>query len=101
MPRRTFETGVLVIGGGMAAAMAELSAREEGADVLLVDKSYFGQSGCAAHASGVFPVFFPDEDDVDAWLNAWGGVLCNRELLRKALTLSSEFVRKMEQWGVR
>ncbi len=45
---------VLVIGGGAAGAMAAIRAREAGADVLLVDKSVFGRSGCAALASGAY-----------------------------------------------
>jgi succinate dehydrogenase/fumarate reductase flavoprotein subunit len=39
---------VLVIGGGMAAAWASVSAAREGAKVVLVDKGYVGTSGVTA-----------------------------------------------------
>ena len=43
-------TGVLVIGGGLAGAWAALSAAQQGADVVLVDKGYCGTSGVTATA---------------------------------------------------
>ena len=46
------KTDVLVIGGGIAGAFAAYKARQGGAHVLLVDRSYFGRSGCSALASG-------------------------------------------------
>lgn len=44
----TMETDVLIVGGGMAAAWAAISAAREGADVLLVDKGFVGTSGVTA-----------------------------------------------------
>ena len=45
-----FETDVLVIGGGMAAAWAAISAARAGATVVIVDKGYVGTSGVTAVA---------------------------------------------------
>ncbi|WP_404713728.1 FAD-dependent oxidoreductase [Sphingomonas sp. MMS24-J13] len=42
------EADVLIIGGGMAATWAAVSAAREGADVLLVDKGFVGTSGVTA-----------------------------------------------------
>src|SRR4051812_48077463 len=39
---------VLIIGGGMAACWAALSAAQRGAQVVLVDKGYVGTSGVTA-----------------------------------------------------
>jgi len=44
----TLETDVLIIGGGMAAGWAAISAARSGADVVLVDKGYVGSSGVTA-----------------------------------------------------
>ncbi|CAN5375997.1 FAD-binding protein [soil metagenome] len=44
----SLSTDVLVIGGGMAAAWAAISAAREGADVTLADKGYLGTSGVTA-----------------------------------------------------
>lgn len=50
MGDRTFDTDVLVIGGGMAGAWAALGAARAGARVVLVDKGYCGTSGVTATA---------------------------------------------------
>jgi succinate dehydrogenase/fumarate reductase flavoprotein subunit len=52
--------GVLVIGGGLAGAWAALSAAQQGADVILVDKGYCGTSGVTATA-GVGHWYLPPE----------------------------------------
>ncbi len=44
----TFETDVLVVGGGMAACWAAISAARAGAGVVLVDKGFVGTSGVTA-----------------------------------------------------
>ena len=44
----TIDTDVLVVGGGMAAAWAAVSAAREGAAVTLVDKGHVGTSGVTA-----------------------------------------------------
>lgn len=43
-------TDVLIVGGGMAAAWAAVSAAREGAEVVLVDKGFLGTSGVTATA---------------------------------------------------
>ena len=43
-----FQADVLIIGGGMAAAWAAISAARAGADVVLVDKGFVGTSGVTA-----------------------------------------------------
>lgn len=47
---RQIETDVLIIGGGMAACWAGISAARAGAEVVLVDKGYVGTSGVTATA---------------------------------------------------
>src|SRR6478735_170532 len=44
------ETDVLIVGGGMAACWAAISAARAGAKVVLVDKGYVGTSGVTATA---------------------------------------------------
>ena len=50
MSELDLESDVLVIGGGMAAAWAAISAAGEGASVVLVDKGFVGSSGVTATA---------------------------------------------------
>ena len=80
---KEIETDILVIGGGIAGAFAAYKARAAGARVLLVDRSYFGRSGCSALASGVYPSYMPG-DKVEDWINGLGaGPLVNQALLRE------------------
>lgn len=46
------ETDVLVIGGGMAGLFSAIKAKEEGVEVILVDKNYVSRSGSTAFAEG-------------------------------------------------
>jgi succinate dehydrogenase/fumarate reductase flavoprotein subunit len=70
-PERVYETDVLVIGGGIAGCFSAIRAREEGADVLMVDKGYAGKAGATPIASLGFMVYNPEWDmDLDACMAA-------------------------------
>jgi len=92
---------VLVIGGGISGAFAAIESRDAGASVILVDKGYFGRSGCSSLASGVQQVFVPEEDNLDDWVAAWGGSLVNLRLARKAILESQKIYQLMDSWGVK
>jgi succinate dehydrogenase / fumarate reductase flavoprotein subunit len=91
---------VLVVGGGIAGAVAAIVARQHGLDVLLIDRSFFGTGGCSAVASGMFS-YFKEGDDLDHWLSNHGGTMVNQTLLADALRLQGDLVHEMETWGVR
>jgi succinate dehydrogenase / fumarate reductase flavoprotein subunit len=98
--RHEHNTEVLIVGGGIAGALAAIAAREQGARVTLVDKSVFGASGCSALASGVFHVFLPG-DDPELWRQRRGGSLVDRRLYERAKVELWEIVKCMDSWGVR
>ena len=54
---------VLVVGGGATACMAAISAKNNGADVLVLDKGQLGKSGCSPNAHGGMAVFHKDPRD--------------------------------------
>ncbi len=90
---------VLVIGGGAAGAMAAIRAREAGADVLLVDKSVFGRSGCAALASGAYITYMPGDDMM---LHLGGrGVLTNQTKAIEAIHATYDVLKILDGWGVK
>ena len=90
---------VLVIGGGAAGAMAAIRAREAGADVLLVDKSVFGRSGCAALASGAYITYMPG-DDIMIHLGG-RGVLTNQTKAIEAIHATYDVLKILDGWGVK
>ncbi len=93
------QADVLVIGGGAAGAMAAIRAREAGADVLLVDKSVFGRSGCAALASGAYITYMPGDDIM---LHLGGrGVLTNQTKAIEAIHATYDVLQILDGWGVR
>lgn len=94
------ETQVLVIGGGIAGALAVARAQEQGARVLLVDKSAFGRSGCSAVASGVFHVSLPG-DDPELFRSRRGGSLVHKDRYESAEAESFEVLKLLDTWGVR
>jgi succinate dehydrogenase/fumarate reductase flavoprotein subunit len=80
------DTDVLVIGGGPAATWAALTARSEGARVLLVDKGFCGSSGVAAAATAGHWWVAPDgRDDAITEKDATGGNLSEREWMERTL----------------
>lgn len=80
------EADVLVIGGGPAAVWAALSARSEGARVLLVDKGFCGSSGVAAAATVTHWYIDPDQREQEmAERDATGGHLSERAWMERVL----------------
>ena len=67
--KSVIETDVLVIGGGIAGCFAAIKAKEQGADVVQVDKGYVGKSGQTPYA-GSWSLYNPDfGHDLDVWMN--------------------------------
>lgn len=99
------ETDLLVIGGGMAGSFAAIKAREQGLDVILVDKGYVGKSGATAFAGGYFIVFHPEwGHDMNAWveqISKVGEYLNNRQWTEIVLKDSYARYRDLVSWGVR
>jgi succinate dehydrogenase/fumarate reductase flavoprotein subunit len=81
-------TDVLVLGGGPAGTWAALSAKREGADVVLADKAHCGTSGAsAAVGTGVWAVS-PDPELREAAMasrEAMNGFLSERRWMRRVL----------------
>ena len=87
---QTFETDVLVIGGGLAALRAAISARKAGARVLVATKRLLGRSGSSALTTGGYAAasqaLNPDDDPSQHYLDTiMGGGLLNERALVKTL----------------
>ena len=99
----SFETDVLVIGGGIAACFAAIKAKENGSDVILADKGYAGGSGQSPFAGG-FAVFDPNKDkDMDSWVDhitKSGEYLNNRAFTEMTFKDSYARYQDLLSWGV-
>jgi succinate dehydrogenase/fumarate reductase flavoprotein subunit len=97
------ETDVLVVGGGIAACLAAIEAKHEGADVVLVDKAHVGRSGNSPLMSGILTMFDPDEDDYDNWFRhcvETGQYLSEQDILGQVIEETARVVRELRDWGV-
>ena len=94
---------VLVIGGGMAGCFAAVKAREQGLNVLLVDKGYVSRSGETPYA-GDTAVFNPDwGHDMDQWLTQSSVIseyVNNRHWNELVFRDSWERFGDLRSWGV-
>jgi fumarate reductase (CoM/CoB) subunit A len=85
---KTYETDVLVVGGGLAGLRAALSARQAGAKVLIVGKRQIGRSGSSVNTTGGYAAVMSDlnaDDDeklhfIDTIIG--GGCVNDRRLVR-------------------
>ncbi len=101
---RELRCDVLVIGGGIAGLFAAITARDEGRDVILVEKNYAGKSGSSIMGSGQLNVFNPDWGmDFDECFEKFvrtGEYLNHREWLKTMMLESWGIYENMRDWGV-
>jgi succinate dehydrogenase/fumarate reductase flavoprotein subunit len=106
MNKRTLETDVLVVGGGIAGLMAAIRAKEMGAKVILVDKANTLRSGSAGtgcdHFRAYIPEFHgPDMDPVvEEVLHSQVGWTRPKEFVRTWMKRSFEIVQLWNSWGI-
>ena len=97
------EADVLVIGGGIAACLAAIEAKNKDLDVLLVDKAHMGRSGNSPLMSGVLTMFAPDEDDYNNWLRNGveiGQYVNEQDILGQVIQETTNVIREFQNWGV-
>jgi succinate dehydrogenase flavoprotein subunit len=103
--RLHLETDVLIIGAGAAGMSAAIAAHEDGADVLLLDRSLIGRGGATVMAQMTVAVALGDEepDDPEAHfadtIRAGRG-LCDPHLAEMLCREAPDAIRQMESWHV-
>lgn len=100
---KVFTSDVLVIGGGMAGLPAAISAREKGADVLLVDKAYVGLAGQSSRG-GNGMMALPKEADIEKYVayitENTAKYLNDQDALRNYAKNIYPTIVKLKEWGV-
>jgi succinate dehydrogenase/fumarate reductase flavoprotein subunit len=101
-PSLTAACDVLIVGGGLAATWAAVSAAEAGARVVLVDKGYCGASGVAATAGvghWVVPPEYAARDQAMRVRARQGGLLTDRNWQERVLDETWQRLPKLAEWG--
>ncbi|MBT2226969.1 fumarate reductase/succinate dehydrogenase flavoprotein subunit [Nonomuraea sp. NEAU-A123] len=99
------ECEVLVVGGGTAGTMAAITAAEQGARVLLLEKAHVRHSGALAMGmdgvnNAVIPGKATPEDYVAEITRANDGVV-NQKTIYQTATRGYDMVRRLESYGVK
>ncbi|HXV84180.1 MAG TPA: FAD-binding protein [Candidatus Binatia bacterium] len=101
-----FSTDVLIVGAGGAGMYAAIAAAQNGASVLLLDKSLVGRGGATVMAQMTVAAAIGQQEP-DDWsihfedtLKAGRG-LCNEELSALLCKEGPKRIIEMEQWGTR
>ena len=103
--RERRECDVLVIGGGTAGTMAALTAAENGADVLLLEKAHVRHSGALAMGmdgvnNAVIPGKATPEDYVAEITRANDGIV-NQKTVYQTATRGFAMIGRLERYGVK
>ncbi|MEG1661617.1 MAG: FAD-binding protein, partial [Clostridiales bacterium] len=91
------------IGGGLAGCFAAVTARENGAEVILADKNYCGKTGSSHYARDM--MVFREEwgDNFQEWMSQFVGIgeyINNQEWVEILLRESYDRYRDLVSWGV-
>lgn len=95
---------VLVIGGGMAGLFAAIKSREQGLDVIEVDKGFVGRSGGTHYAEGDIQFFRPKRGHtIKAWMdiiNRQAEYINNPEWNEIMLSECEDRYNDLVSWGI-
>ena len=105
--RKTLEADVVIAGGGIGGAIAAISAREAGAErVVVLEKCNVRRSGSGATGNDHFSCYIPEVHgpDIEPVLREAMGSLIGQNkdpgMIRLHLEESFDIVRKWEEWGI-
>jgi succinate dehydrogenase/fumarate reductase flavoprotein subunit/HEAT repeat protein len=104
-PGAELSCDVAVVGGGTAGTMAAITAAEQGADVLLLEKAHVRHSGALAMGmdgvnNAVIPGKATPEEYVREITRANDGIVNQRTIYRTA-SRGYDMVRRLEGYGVK
>ena len=105
--RKILEADVVIVGGGIGGAMAAISAKEAGAErVVVLEKCNVRRSGSGATGNDHFSCYIPEVHgpDIEPVLKEAMGSLIGQNkdpgMIRLHLEESFDIVKKWEEWGI-
>ncbi len=98
----TYDTDVLIIGGGGAGCSAAIEANNNGAKVLLVTKLRVGDANTMMAEGGIQAADKPNDSPAQHFLDAYGGghFAAQKDLLRKLVMDAPEAIQWLSNLGV-
>lgn len=103
---KIYDTDILIVGGGIGGLMAAISAREEGAEVLVAEKAHIRRSGNGATGNDHFACYIPEVhgDDMDTVLHEFysglAGGFQDKDIVQRNFAISFDRVLDWERWGI-
>jgi len=103
-----YTADVVIVGAGGAGMRAAISAREAGADVLVIEKGTAGESGCTKNSASDWMAFgaaFGHADPADSPHEHWidilikGALVAQPELARRIAYEAPHRLLDLERWG--
>lgn len=105
--KQTYETDILVVGGGVAGLMAAIAAAGNGVRVLIAEKADTRRSGSGASGNDHFRCYIPECHGPDVERIVYEvlhfsqvGQCHDPHLTRVFLKRTEEIVRMWERWGI-
>ena len=98
---QVIDTDVLIVGGGLAGCWAAIGAREEGAQVTLVDKGVVARSGTILYCHDALAPL--PEGQQDIWMREMvehSEFLSDQAFLKILLMEEGDRIRDLISWGV-
>lgn len=100
------KTDVVIVGGGIAALMAAISASREGASVVLLDKGHIRRSGSGATGNDHFACYIPEFHGKDMapvvqeFMSRKFGLDEDEDIVSDFFQASFGIVKQWEEWGI-
>jgi len=94
---------VLVIGGGMAGCFAAIKAKQQGAEVVLVDKGCVGKSGQTPYSTVIMDFDStrgPGVEESTNYINRAGEYISNQYWTERCIRESKAICEEMISWGM-
>jgi succinate dehydrogenase/fumarate reductase flavoprotein subunit len=106
MAKESYSTDVLVIGSGAAGMMAARAAADEGASVIIADKSLIGRGGATIIAQMTVAVALGEAEDDNPEIHFTDTMEGSRglaypEIVRTVVERGPEVINEVEGYGVR
>lgn len=98
----TYDTDVLIIGGGGAGCTAAIQANTEGADVMIVTKLRLGDANTMMAEGGIQAADKPNDSPLIHYIDAYGGghFAAKPELLMKLVRNGPKAIKWLNDLGV-